>query len=64
MYGKLSDAPVFTMSAGLNALARRARARRLHRQHGELGLIGGLLAADVGRGQRKISHRNPETAFA
>jgi replicative DNA helicase len=38
--GKLNDAPVFIdESAGLNALEVRARARRLHRQHGKLGLI-------------------------
>src|SRR6478736_6638872 len=38
--GKLSDAPLFIdESAALNALELRARARRLHRQHGELGLI-------------------------
>jgi replicative DNA helicase len=38
--GKLNDAPVFIdESAGLNALEVRARSRRLHRQHGKLGLI-------------------------
>ncbi|SFN96579.1 replicative DNA helicase [Nitrosospira briensis] len=38
--GKLSDAPLFIdESAALNALELRARARRLHRQQGELGLI-------------------------
>lgn len=38
--GKLNDAPLFIdESAALNALELRARARRLHRQHSELGLI-------------------------
>ncbi len=38
--GKLNDAPLFIdESAGLNALEVRARARRLHRQCGKLGLI-------------------------
>ena len=38
--GKLNDAPIFIdESAGLNALEVRARARRLHRQCGKLGLI-------------------------
>lgn len=38
--GKLNDAPIFIdESAGLNALEVRARARRLHRQYGKLGLI-------------------------
>lgn len=38
--GKLNDAPMFIdESAGLNALEVRARARRLHRQCGQLGLI-------------------------
>ncbi|MDR2219460.1 MAG: replicative DNA helicase [Methylobacillus sp.] len=38
--GKLNDAPIFIdESAGLNALEVRARARRLHRQVGKLGLI-------------------------
>jgi replicative DNA helicase len=38
--GKLNDAPIYIdESAGLNALEVRARARRLHRQHGKLGLI-------------------------
>ena len=38
--GKLNDAPMFIdESAGLNALEVRARARRLHRQCGKLGLI-------------------------
>ena len=38
--GKLNDAPIFIdESAGLNALELRARARRLHRQAGKLGLI-------------------------
>jgi replicative DNA helicase len=38
--GKLNDAPLYIdESAALNALELRARARRLHRQHGELGLI-------------------------
>jgi replicative DNA helicase len=38
--GKLNDAPLFIdESAALNALELRARARRLHRQHGDLGLI-------------------------
>ncbi|MDR2876353.1 MAG: replicative DNA helicase [Methylobacillus sp.] len=38
--GKLNDAPIFIdESAGLNALEVRARARRLHRQQGKLGLI-------------------------
>ncbi len=38
--GKLNDAPLFIdESAALNALELRARARRLFRQHGELGLI-------------------------
>ena len=38
--GKLNDAPIFIdESAALNALELRARARRLCRQHGDLGLI-------------------------
>ncbi len=38
--GRLNDAPLFIdESAGLNALEVRARARRLHRQCGRLGLI-------------------------
>ena len=38
--GKLHDAPIFIdESAALNALELRARARRLCRQHGDLGLI-------------------------
>ncbi len=38
--GKLNDAPIFIdETAALNALELRARARRLYRQHGELGLI-------------------------
>ncbi|HEY0664826.1 MAG TPA: replicative DNA helicase [Gallionella sp.] len=38
--GKLNDAPLFIdETAALSALDLRARARRLHRQHGELGLI-------------------------
>ena len=38
--GLLNDAPIFIdESAGLNALEVRARARRLHRQCGRLGLI-------------------------
>ncbi|MEE8151020.1 MAG: replicative DNA helicase, partial [Nitrosomonadaceae bacterium] len=38
--GKLNDAPLFIdESAALNALELRARARRLHRQHSDLGLI-------------------------
>lgn len=38
--GRLNDAPIFIdESAGLNALEVRARARRLHRQCGKLGLI-------------------------
>jgi replicative DNA helicase len=38
--GKLNDAPIYIdESAGLNALEVRARSRRLHRQHGKLGLI-------------------------
>ncbi len=38
--GKLNDAPIYIdESAALNALELRARARRLFRQHGELGLI-------------------------
>jgi len=38
--GKLNDAPIFIdESAGLNALEVRARARRLHRQCGRLGMI-------------------------
>lgn len=38
--GKLNDAPLFIdESAALSALELRARSRRLHRQHGELGLI-------------------------
>ncbi|MBK6958349.1 MAG: replicative DNA helicase [Nitrosomonas sp.] len=38
--GKLNEAPIFIdESAALNALELRARARRLYRQHGELGLI-------------------------
>ncbi|HQV89189.1 MAG TPA: replicative DNA helicase [Nitrosomonas sp.] len=38
--GKLNEAPIFIdESAALNALEVRARARRLYRQHGELGLI-------------------------
>jgi replicative DNA helicase len=38
--GQLNDAPIFIdETAGLNALELRSRARRLHRQHGGLGLI-------------------------
>ena len=38
--GKLNDAPIYIdETAALNALELRARARRLFRQHGELGLI-------------------------
>ena len=38
--GLLNDAPIFIdETAGLNALELRSRARRLHRQHGKLGLI-------------------------
>lgn len=38
--GKLNDAPLYIdESAALNALELRARARRLHRQHNDLGLI-------------------------
>jgi replicative DNA helicase len=38
--GKLNDAPLFIdESAALSSLDLRARARRLHRQHGQLGLI-------------------------
>ncbi len=38
--GKLNEAPIFIdESAALNALELRARARRLYRQQGELGLI-------------------------
>ena len=38
--GKLNEAPIFIdESAALNALEVRAPARRLYRQHGELGLI-------------------------
>ena len=38
--GKLHDAPVLVDESGaLNALELRARARRLHRQYGSLGLI-------------------------
>ncbi len=38
--GKLNDAPIFIdESAALNALELRARARRLYRQSGQLGLI-------------------------
>ena len=38
--GKLNEAPIFIdESAALNALELRARARRLYRQYGELGLI-------------------------
>ena len=38
--GKLNEAPLFIdESAALNSLELRARARRLHRQHGGLGLI-------------------------
>ncbi len=38
--GKLNDAPIYIdESAALNALELRARARRLYRQYGELGLI-------------------------
>jgi replicative DNA helicase len=38
--GKLNDAPIFIdESAALSALELRARSRRLHRQHGKLGLI-------------------------
>nr|HQU62524.1 replicative DNA helicase [Nitrosomonas sp.] len=38
--GKLNDAPIYIdESAALNALEVRARARRLYRQHNELGLI-------------------------
>jgi len=38
--GRLNDAPIFIdESAALSSLELRARARRLHRQHGSLGLI-------------------------
>jgi len=38
--GLLNDAPIFIdETAGLNSLELRSRARRLHRQHGGLGLI-------------------------
>jgi replicative DNA helicase len=38
--GKLHDAPILVDESGaLNALELRARARRLHRQYGKLGLI-------------------------
>ena len=38
--GRLNDAPIFIdETPGLNALELRSRARRLHRQHGGLGLI-------------------------
>jgi replicative DNA helicase len=38
--GKLNDAPIhIDESAALNALELRARARRLHREYGKLGLI-------------------------
>jgi len=38
--GKLNDAPLFIdESAALSSLELRARSRRLHRQHGKLGLI-------------------------
>src|SRR5712691_10973447 len=38
--GKLNDAPIqIDETAALNALELRARARRLHRQYGKLGLI-------------------------
>lgn len=38
--GKLNEAPIFIdETAALNALELRARARRLYRQYGELGLI-------------------------
>ena len=38
--GRLNDAPIFIdESAALSSLELRARARRLHRQHGQLGLI-------------------------
>ena len=38
--GKLNDAPIFIdETAALSALDLRARSRRLHRQHGGLGLI-------------------------
>lgn len=38
--GKLNDAPIFIdETAALNSLELRARARRLYRQHGGLGLI-------------------------
>lgn len=38
--GRLNDAPIFIdETAALNSLELRSRARRLHRQHGGLGLI-------------------------
>ncbi|TXF11084.1 replicative DNA helicase [Pelomicrobium methylotrophicum] len=38
--GKLNEAPIYIdETPGLNALEVRARARRLHRQHGGLGLV-------------------------
>jgi replicative DNA helicase len=38
--GRLNDAPIFIdETAALNSLELRSRARRLHRQNGELGLI-------------------------
>lgn len=52
--GKLNDAPVFIdESAALSALELRARSRRLHRQHGGLGLIVidyiQLMSSNVGK---------------
>ena len=38
--GRLSEAPIhIDETAALNALELRARARRLHRQYGQLGMI-------------------------
>ncbi len=52
--GKLNDAPIFIdETPGLSSLDLRARARRLHRQHGKLGLIVvdylQLMSSNVGK---------------
>ncbi|HEX5337977.1 MAG TPA: replicative DNA helicase [Gallionella sp.] len=53
--GRLNDAPLFIdETAGLSSLDLRARSRRLHRQHGKLGLIVvdylQLMTSNAGKG--------------
>jgi replicative DNA helicase len=57
--GKLNDAPIFIdESAALNSLELRARARRLYRQQGELGLI----IVDYLQLMSAVSHNENRTA--